>query len=71
MQVISALHLLLVHHRYPIIGPDKSLRAVKSCSGDANDGPWTPVELHGRSDDAGIGMERAAPQTVAQHDVWG
>ncbi len=35
---------------------------------DADDGPALRVEAEGASDDGGIGVEAAAPETIAQDD---
>ena len=55
------LFLPQVHDRYPVVRPDKLLRAVELRRCHAHDREGLFVEPHGRPDDAGIGVECALP----------
>ena len=67
---IRAVVVGRVDEGHPEIGPEEDVGAMKRCGGDADYGERMLVDVDRRTDDCGIGGEAAAPEVVAQDDVW-
>ena len=68
-QELVIFDLLLIDHRHPEIRPQEELGAVEVARRHPDDRIWVLVQVDGGADDARIGMEAAAPDGVAEHDV--
>ena len=65
----QVLRAEVVHNGYPVVRPDKLLRAVKPRRGDAQNCERIFAEPHRRPDYAGIGVKCASPKTIAQYHI--
>src|SRR5215471_20936311 len=69
VQVVLALHLLLVHHRHIKIGMAKHERAVEVRRCYAEDGKRILVDVDRAAHYAWIIMKMGVPVRITQHDV--
>jgi len=69
IQLAQATHLFMVDEGHEEVGSEEQESAVEAGRRDADDGEGVLVEPNDAADDAGIVVETAVPETVAEGDV--